>query len=144
MPALSAAARARPASRDAMPRTVAFATSRIAGITRLSAIIAGLRTPQRTFSIVTFLAREADEVVHHPLVDLALERDHQLGKVLHRLPAPRNEFRLVRTPARGEDVDLAVIAGEAQRIPFLRLPAVAPLPDLLGDIRRQIVGQPLV
>ena len=43
---------------------------------------------------------------------------------------------------RVHHVDLAVLAGEAQGVPFLRLAAIAPAPCLGGDIRRQVVGEP--
>src|ERR1043165_6491946 len=73
--------------------------------------------------------RQMRERIHHALVHRALERNHEVGKVAHRLPTPLDEFGLV--PAcRLEDVDLAVVPGEAQRIPFLRLAAVAALPGV--------------
>src|SRR5436190_1614177 len=77
------------------------------------------------------------------LVDLALERDDERWKVAHRLPAPGVEFRLV---AAGwmDDVDLAFVAGEAQRVPFLRLPAILALPGLADDLARDVVGEPVL
>ena len=40
------------------------------------------------------------ESINDPLVDGALERDHEVGKVAHRLPAPFDEFRLVAAGRR--------------------------------------------
>ena len=42
------------------------------------------------------------------------------------------------------DVDLALVAGEAQREPFLRLAAIFALPGLADDLARDVVGQPIV
>ena len=69
-------------------------------------------------------ACEIREFPDHALIDRPLERDDQVGQVLHRLPAPLDEFRLVCRRGAG-DVDLALVAGEAQRVPFLRLAAIA-------------------
>ncbi len=77
----------------------------------------------------------------HALVHGALERDDEVGKVAHRLPAPLDEFGLVAA-GRRRDVDLALVAGEAQRVPFLRLAAIFALPGVLGDILRQVVVEP--
>ena len=86
--------------------------------------------------------RELREFLHHPLVDLPLERHDQVGKLLHRLPAPFDEFRLVAA-GRMRDVDLAVVAGEAQRVPFLRLAAIFALPGLADDLARNVVAEPV-
>src|SRR5262245_58307397 len=88
-------------------------------------------------------AREGREFRDDPLVGLAFERHDQVGKVFHRLPAPFDEFRLVAA-ARMRDVDLAVVAGEAQRKPFLRLAAVLAIPGLADDLARDVLGQPPV
>src|SRR5262249_40557717 len=42
------------------------------------------------------------------------------------------------------DVDLVLIAGEAQREPFLCLPAVLALPGLADDVARDVVAQPIL
>src|SRR5262245_24410276 len=86
---------------------------------------------------------EARELLHHPLIGLALERHNQVGKVFHRLPAPFDEFRIVAA-ARMCHVDLAVVAGEAQREPFLLLATVLAIPGLANDLARNVVAQPLV
>src|ERR1043166_4557933 len=86
---------------------------------------------------------EMPELLDHPLVGLALERHDQVGKILHRLPAPRDEFRLVA--ARGVlNVDLAVVSGEAQREPFLRLAAIFSLPRPAEELARDVVTEPVV
>ena len=77
----------------------------------------------------------------HALIDLALERNHETRKLVHVLPAPGDEFRLVA--ARAGDVDLAFVAGKAQCEPFLRLPAILALPGLAEDVARDVVGQPV-
>src|SRR5882672_6996275 len=69
-------------------------------------------------------AGELREFLDHALVDRALERNDQVGKILHRLPAPADELGLV-TAAGALDVDLGVLAGEPHRVPFLPLAAVA-------------------
>ena len=58
------------------------------------------------------------------------------------LPAPGLEFGLVRAAARLGDVDLAVLAVEAEGKPLLGLAAVAAAPGLAGDDRWQVVGEP--
>ena len=45
-------------------------------------------------------------------------------------------------PAGMRDVDLAVVAGETQRVPFLLLAAVFAVPGLPDDLARNVVGQP--
>src|SRR5258705_1117235 len=42
------------------------------------------------------------------------------------------------------DVDLALVAGETQREPLLRLPAIAALPCLADDVARNVVAQPVL
>ena len=84
----------------------------------------------RTIGMVT--RPKCAKRIDHALVHRALERDHQIGKVAHRLPAPLDEFRLMAA-GRRPDVDFVLVAGEAQRVPFLRLPAILALPGLLRD-----------
>src|SRR5436190_14275708 len=88
------------------------------------------------------LARELGELFHHALIDRALERHDQFRQVLHRLPAPGDEFRLVAAAGLG-DVDLGVLAGEARREPFLPLAAIASLPGAPGHGARNVVDQPV-
>src|SRR5262245_7090819 len=83
------------------------------------------------------------EFLRHALVHRPLERHHQLGEVGERLPAPLREFRLVAA-GRVRDVDLALVAGEAQRVPSLRLSAILALPGLADDVARNVVGEPLL
>ena len=59
-------------------------------------------------------------------VDRALERNDEIGQAAHLLPAPLVEFRPVAPSARMADVDLAVVALEAEGEPFLRLPTIPP------------------
>src|ERR1700733_5031898 len=42
------------------------------------------------------------------------------------------------------DVDLALHAGESQRVPFLGLAAVFAAPGLPDDVARDVVGQPVL
>src|SRR5436309_8475084 len=94
-------------------------------------------------SIETILApRELGKLLHHALIDRALERNDQIGKIFHWLPAPAVELRLV-TAAGTFDVDLGVAAGEPQRVPFLPLAAIAALPGAPGDDAGDVVDQPV-
>src|SRR5262249_34073791 len=85
--------------------------------------------------------RKLPELLHDALIDLALERHDQFGKILHRLPAPAHEFGLVAAGG-ARDVDLVIPAGEAHRIPFLLLAAITALPGATGDGAGDVVGQP--
>src|SRR5881397_2519386 len=82
------------------------------------------------------------EFLDHPLIDLAFERDDQRRQLLQLLPAPVREFRLVAT-GRMRDIDLAVVAGEAHRKPFLFLSAIPALPGLTHDLARDVVAEPV-
>ena len=57
-------------------------------------------------------------------------------------PAPVDEFRLVAV-ARLLDIDLAVAAGEAQRVPLLLLAAIAAAPVAAHPLVGHLVAQPL-
>src|SRR5581483_3922221 len=61
-------------------------------------------------------------------IDGALEGDDQFGKALQSFPAPLGEFRLEPALAGMEDVDFAVLAGEAEGEPFLLLAAISAAP----------------
>jgi len=50
------------------------------------------------------------------------------------------EFRIVAAGGV-RDVDFAVLSGEAQRIPFLTLPAVLAAPGLADDLARNVVAE---
>src|SRR5215470_2656426 len=86
--------------------------------------------------------RKPGELSHHPLIDRPLERDDQLRKVFHRLPAPADEFGLVAAATGTLDIDLAVLAGEPRREPFLPLAAIAALPGAASHGARDVVDQP--
>src|SRR5580700_4144332 len=82
------------------------------------------------------------ECAHYAFVNRALERHDEVRNVLHRLPAPGREFRLLGAGGMGE-VDLALVTGEAHREPFLGLAAVLALPRLADDLARDVVLQPV-
>src|SRR5260363_71120 len=74
------------------------------------------------------LAGEGGEFLDHALIDRPLERHDQRRQVLHRLPAPADEFGLVDAAARTLDVDLGIRSREAQGKPLLPLAAIASFP----------------
>src|SRR3954466_4437500 len=78
------------------------------------------------------IACEVGEFLDHALIDRPLERHDQRRQVLHRLPAPADEFGLVRAAAGPLDLDLGIGSGEAQCEPFLALAAIAALPGAAG------------
>src|SRR6516164_4747874 len=90
----------------------------------------------------TLVPCKGSKFLHHALVDGALERHDQLREILHRLPAPVDELGLV-SASGACNIDLGVLASEAEREPFLPLPAVAPLPGTPGDGARNVVDQPV-
>src|SRR5262249_34899326 len=57
------------------------------------------------------------------LVDLPLERHDQLGQAGKPLPPPGGELRRMLAAAGVEHIDLAVVAVESEREPFLLLAA---------------------
>src|SRR6185436_6122965 len=79
----------------------------------------------------------------HALIHRPFERHDQLGKILHRLPAPVDELGLVAASAGFRDIDLSVVAGEAHSEPFLALTAIAALPRAAGHRAGDIVDQPV-
>src|SRR5262245_50432873 len=85
---------------------------------------------------------KAREVLHHPLIDLAFERNDQRRQLFQLLPPPGGELGLVAT-SRMRDVDLAVVTGEAHREPFLRLAAIPALPGLTHDLARDVIVEPV-
>src|SRR6202035_5050121 len=87
-------------------------------------------------------AREPGKFLHHALIDRPLEGNDQVGEILHRLPAPADELRLVAA-AGARDIDLGVLAGETHRVPFLPLAAVAALPGATRHGARDVVDQPV-
>src|SRR6267142_192623 len=84
---------------------------------------------------------EPGELGDDPLIDRPLERHDEIGKPFHRLPSPGDEFGVVGAAAGGRDVDLAVVSGEAQRVPFLGLAAIFAAPGPADDLARDVVGQ---
>src|SRR5580704_4296667 len=85
---------------------------------------------------------EVREFADDAFVNRAFERHDKARDILHRLPAPGGKFRLLRAGGMGE-VDLALVAGEAQREPFLGLAAVFAFPRLADDLARDVVLQPV-
>src|SRR6185312_541611 len=87
------------------------------------------RSPQwlANFGIGVLAGSEARKFFHDALVNLTLEWNDQGREVLHRLPTPAHKFRLMAA-AGGCHIDLAVVAGEPRREPFLPLAAIAPPP----------------
>jgi len=47
-------------------------------------------------------AREVGKFLHHALVNRPLEWHDQIGKILHRLPTPRDELGLVAAAGAGD------------------------------------------
>src|SRR5258708_25060464 len=90
---------------------------------------------------VTLVAREPGKFLHHALVDRPLERNDQIGQILHRLPTPTDDLRLVT--ARARDIDLVILAGKTNRIPFLPLAAVTALPGAPGNGAGNVIDQPV-
>src|SRR3569833_454795 len=88
------------------------------------------------------LVRKLRERLHHLLIRLALERHDEVGQVAHLDPAPVDELRRMMAAAGGGDVDLAVLADEAQREPLLLLALVLAAPGLADDLARNVVGEP--
>src|SRR6187549_701835 len=91
----------------------------------------------------TLSTREVGKFLYHALVNRPFERNDQLGKVLHRLPTPAHELRLVAAAAGTRDIDLVVLAGEANRVPFLPLAAIAALPGAPGNGAWNVIDQPV-
>src|ERR1700733_5548751 len=87
------------------------------------------------------IARQLGEFLDHALVDRALEWNDQVGEVLHGLPPPAHELGLM--PAGACDIDLVVLAGETNGVPFLPLTAVAAFPGAAGNGARNVVDQPV-
>src|SRR5262245_32448772 len=77
--------------------------------------------------------REVAELLDELAVELALEGDDEVRQLAHLRPLPAAELGVV-----GGDVDVAVLALEAEGEPFLALAAKPSLPDLVGEIGRQI------
>src|SRR5690606_35510527 len=85
---------------------------------------------------------KAGELAHYAFKDRALERHALAWQDMPLLPATAHELGLVAV-ARVLDVDFAVAAREADRVPLLALATITPFPDAPGDGARDIVGQPL-
>src|SRR6266436_7387409 len=88
-------------------------------------------------------ACEFREFPHYPFIGRSFERHHEIGKARHWLPFPGDEFGLMGA-SRRRNVDLDIVAGEAQRIPLLGLAAIPATPCLADDIARDVVGEPVV
>src|SRR4029079_16894821 len=77
---------------------------------------------------------------NYPEVHLALEGHDEVGDLGKRHPLPLSELGLVA--GCRINVDLALLAEEADREPLLILSDVAPAPGLADEVRRQVVAQP--
>src|SRR5688572_20815427 len=105
-------------------------------------LVAGRATAVDLISCRLFLERAADqgaELRRQLLIELALEGHDQVGNLFQIGPAPGGEFRIL-----GGDVDVAILAEEAEGIPFLALAAEPALPDLRHQLGRQIILQPIL
>src|SRR5882762_4179853 len=87
---------------------------------------------------------EFREFPHHPFIGRSLERHHEIREVRHWLPFPGDEFGIMDAASRRRNVDLAIVAGEAQRIPLLGLAAIPAAPCLADDAARNVIGEPVV
>src|SRR6478672_314898 len=101
-----------------------------------------LKWPGNTRPFLFYGLCEFREFAGHAVIDLLLEGHDEFWRLLQLLPSPAHEFRFVPAAARFGDVDLAVMAGKAQRIPFLRLAAVFPAPGIARNLARDVIGQP--
>src|SRR5277367_2980755 len=106
------------------------------------AVIPGSRFARPGMTHAKLAPRKADKFLHDAFIDRPLERHDQLGKILHRLPAPIDELGLVAVAGIG-DVDLRILAGEAHREPFLALAAIAAFPGASGDGAGDVVDEPV-
>ena len=70
------------------------------------------------------------------------ERHDQIGDAIEPLPAPGVELRRLAVALR-QGIDLAVVAGEAQREPFLALAANSAEPVRRAVIGREVVNEPI-
>src|ERR1700756_906215 len=86
--------------------------------------------------------RELGKFLDHALIDRALERHDQVRKIFHRLPTPIDEFGLVPA-AEARDIDLGILAGKTNRVPFLPLATVTALPRPAGNGARNVIDQPV-
>lgn len=70
-------------------------------------------------------------------VDRAFEGDDGIQHLIRQDPAPGAEFGVF-----GGNLDVAVLALEAEEEPFLLLPAILAAPDAAQKIGRQVIGHP--
>jgi len=89
----------------------------------------------------TLAARQPGKFLHHALIHRPLERNDQVGKILHRLPAPVDELRLMATAG------LATLISESapvKRTAYISaLAAIAAFPGTAGDGARNVIDQPV-
>src|SRR5579883_639280 len=88
--------------------------------------------------LASSLPRKPRKLLRHFAIDLAPERHHQIGNAVEALPAPGVEFGGLAV-ALGARIDVAVIAGEAQREPFLALAT-----EMAEPVRRAVIGWEVV
>src|SRR3981189_384183 len=106
----------------------------------------------RTSDVTTSATGEPGKFLHHALIDRALERNDQVGKILHRLPAPADELRLGAAPGAprthfgappgARELCFGTRRGETNRVPFLPLAAIAAFPGASGNGAWNVVDQP--
>src|SRR5262245_56791578 len=135
-------ARHTPARRRRGPRLASVSGSTLSGSVKMSGFDAGIIGVLDCNGNGRLWLRKPGELFDHPLVDRPFERNDQRRQLVHRLPSPVHELRLVAA-GRMPDVDLRILAGETQRVPLLRLPAELALPGFPDNFARDVVAQPL-
>src|SRR5579872_4401126 len=91
---------------------------------------------------VTLRNREPRKFLRHSAINLAAEWHDKIGDAIEALPAPGVELGRLAVALR-QRIDLAVIAGEAHREPFLALAAEFGEAMLRTQILRKFVGEPV-
>src|SRR3981189_1267244 len=90
---------------------------------------------------LNLFASKLRELLHHPLINLALEWNDERGQLSQAFPAPPCQFRLVT--GRAIAVDLAVVAGGGHREPLLSRSGIIGRPRVTRELARGVVGDPV-